>query len=101
MIDDMIDTGGTICRGVEALKKTGAAETYAACTHPIFSGPAIDNLKLCPVKEIVVTNTIPVPIEKHIDKITVLSVGPVFAATIANVYADKSVSEIFGGSEHV
>ena len=101
MIDDMIDTGGTICRGAEALKKAGATETYAACTHPIFSGPALDNLNLCPVKEIVVTNTIPVPLEKRIEKINVLSVGPVFAATIANVYKNKSVSEIFGGSDHV
>lgn len=101
MIDDMIDTAGTICRGAEALKKAGAKEIYAACTHGVFSGAAIENLKLCPVKEIVVTNTIPVPIEKFIDKITVLSVGPIFASTIRAVFENKSVSEIFGGTDHV
>lgn len=101
MIDDMIDTAGTICRGAEALKKAGAKEVYATCTHGVFSGAAIENLKLCPVKEIVVTNTIPVPIEKFIDKITVLSVGPIFASTIRAVFENKSVSEIFGGTDHV
>lgn len=101
MIDDMIDTGGTICRGAEALKKAGAKEVYAACTHGIFSGSAIENLKLSPVKEVVVTNTIPVPIEKFIDKISVLSVGPIFASTIGTVFENKSVSEIFGGTDHV
>ncbi len=101
IIDDMIDTGGSICRGVEALKKAGAGDIYVACTHPVLSGAALENLNLCPIKEIVVTNTIPLSIEQHIDKLTVLSVGSVFAKTIKNVYENKSVSEIFGGQEHV
>jgi ribose-phosphate pyrophosphokinase len=101
IIDDMIDTGGSICRAVEALKKAGAKDIYVACTHPVFSGSAIENLNLAPIKELVVTNTIPVPIDKHIDKLTVLSVGSIFAKTIKNVFENKSVSEIFGGQEHV
>ncbi len=101
IIDDMIDTGGSICRAVEALKKAGAKDIYVACTHPVFSGAAIENLNLAPIRELIVTNTIPVPIDKHIDKLTVLSVGSVFAKTIKNVFENKSVSEIFGGQEHV
>ncbi|MFA5867200.1 MAG: ribose-phosphate pyrophosphokinase [Actinomycetota bacterium] len=101
MVDDMIDTGGSVCRGVEALKKAGAKDIYVGCTHPILSGNAIDNLNLCQLKELVVTNTVPCSIDKHIDKMTVLSVGSVFAKTIRNVYENKSVSEIFGGHEHV
>ncbi len=101
MVDDMIDTGGSVCRGVEALKKAGAKDIYVGCTHPILSGNAIDNLNLCQLKELVVTNTVPCSIDKHIDKMTVLSVGSIFAKTIRNVYENKSVSEIFGGHEHV
>lgn len=101
IIDDMIDTGGSICRSVEALKKAGTNDIYVACTHPVFSGNAVENMNLAPIKELVVTNTIPVPIEKHINKLSVLSVGSVFAKTIRNVYENKSVSEIFGGKEHV
>lgn len=101
IIDDMIDTGGSICRAVEALKKAGTKDIFVACTHPVFSGSAIENLNLAPIKELVVTNTIPVPIDKQISKLTVLSVGSVFAKTIKNVFENKSVSEIFGGQEHV
>jgi ribose-phosphate pyrophosphokinase len=101
VVDDMIDTGGSILRGVEALKKAGAKDIYVGCTHAILSGNAIENLNLAQIKELVVTNTVPIPIDKHIDKMTVLSVGSVFAKTIRNVYENKSVSEIFGGHEHV
>lgn len=101
VVDDMIDTGGSILRGVEALKRAGAKDIYVGCTHPIFSGNAIENLNLAQIKELVVTNTIPISIDKQIDKMTVLSVGSVFAKTIKNVYENKSVSEIFGGHEHV
>lgn len=101
MIDDMIDTGGTICRGADTLKKAGAKDIYAACTHAVFSGSAIENLKISCIKEMVVTNTVPMPIEKFIDKISVLSVGPIFATTIQNVFEDRSISEIFGGTDHV
>ncbi len=101
MIDDMIDTGGTICRGAEALKKEGASRIFAACTHGVFSGAAIDNIRLCALEEMVITNTVPLPIEKCIDKINVLSIGPVFADAIISVFENKSVSEIFGGTDHV
>lgn len=101
IIDDMIDTGGTITRGAEALKKAGAREIYSACTHAVFSGPAVETLKLAPINEMVVTNTIPLPIEKYLEKISVLSVGPIFATTIMNVCENKSISEIFGGLDHI
>jgi ribose-phosphate pyrophosphokinase len=101
VIDDMIDTGGSICRGVEALKKAGVKDIYVACTHPVLSGSAVENLNIAPIKELVVTNTIPAALEKQIAKLTVLSVGSIFAKTIRNVFENKSVSEIFGGQEHV
>jgi len=97
LVDDMIDTAGTICGGAEALMKFGAEEVLALATHGILSDPATDRIKNAPLKELVVTNTIPLPAEKQIDKITVLSIAPVIADTIRAVFADESVSEIFHG----
>ena len=95
LIDDMIDTAGTICEGAKGLMERGAQEVYACATHAVFSGPAIERLENSPLKEIVVTNTIPLPDEKKIDKLTVLSIAPLFAHAILNVYEDESVSELF------
>ncbi len=95
LIDDMIDTAGTICEGASGLIERGAKEVYACATHAVFSGPAIERLEKSPLKEIVVTNTIPLPDEKKIDKLTVLSIAPLFAHAILNVYEDESVSELF------
>ncbi len=98
LIDDMIDTAGTIVAAAEQLKQHGAAEVYAACTHPVFSGPAVDRLKNSVISKVVVTNTLPLPPEKQFDKVEVLSVAGIIAEAIDAVFEDTSVSEIFGGA---
>jgi ribose-phosphate pyrophosphokinase len=95
MIDDIIDTAGTIVQGAEVLMASGAAQVTAAATHGIFSGPAIDRLKNAPIGEVVVTNTLPLPDEKQLDKIVVLSIAGILADAIRAVFEDASVSEIF------
>ena len=95
LIDDMIDTAGTIVQGAEVLMDSGADRVTAAATHGIFSGPAIDRLKNAPIGEVVVTDTIPVPEEKRLDKIVVLSIAGTLAGAIRAVFEDASVSEIF------
>jgi ribose-phosphate pyrophosphokinase len=95
LIDDIIDTAGSIVNGAEALIKLGAKEVYACCTHAVLSGPAIERLQNSVIKEVIVLNTIPVPPEKAIDKIKVLSVAPIFAEAIKRVYEDVSVSVLF------
>ena len=95
MTDDIIDTAGTITLGAEALMNRGAKEVYACCTHPVLSGPAIDRIQNSCLKEVVVTNTIPLPEEKQIDKIKVLSVAPLLGEAIMRVHQDASVSELF------
>jgi ribose-phosphate pyrophosphokinase len=97
LIDDMIDTAGTIVSAAEQLKERGATAVYAACTHGVFSGPAIDRLKNSVIEKVAVTNTLPLPPEKQIDKIEVLSVARVVADAIDAVFEDTSVSEIFDG----
>lgn len=95
LIDDMIDTAGTITKGADALLKLGAKEVYACCTHGVLSGPAIERLENSNLKEVVILNTIALPEGKQIDKIKVLSVAPVFAEAIKRIYEDLSVSMIF------
>jgi ribose-phosphate pyrophosphokinase len=95
LIDDEIATASTIVQGAEALMANGADRVTAAATHGVFSGPAIDRLKNAPIAEIVVTNTIPVPEEKRLDKIVVLSIAGILAGAIRAVFEDASVSEIF------
>jgi len=97
VIDDMIDTAGTICAAAEQLVEKGASAVYAACTHGVFSGPAIDRLKNSVLEKIVITDTLPLPPEKQIDKIEVLSAAGILADAIDAVFEDTSVSEIFGG----
>ncbi len=97
LIDDMIDTASTLCAAAEQLIDHGATQVYAAATHGVFSGPAIDRLKNSVISKVVVTNTLPLPPEKQIDKIEVLSVAGVIADAIDAVFEDTSVSEIFGG----
>jgi ribose-phosphate pyrophosphokinase len=98
LIDDMIDTGGTLVAAAEQLASRGASEIYAAATHGVLSGPAIDRIKNSKISKVVVTNTLPLPPEKQIDKIEVLSIAKVLAETIDAVFEDKSVGEIFGGA---
>jgi len=95
MIDDIIDTGGTITQGADALMARGAKEVYACCTHPVLSGPAIERLQKSAIKEVVVTNTIPLPEEKAVDKIHVLSVAPLIGEAIIRIHEDLSVSKLF------
>lgn len=95
MFDDEILTGGSLMELVRALKEKGANEIYAGITHGILSGDAIERIKGSPVKELVVTNTVPVPPEKRIDKITVLSVAELFAEAIKRIHYSESVSSLF------
>jgi ribose-phosphate pyrophosphokinase len=97
LIDDMIDTGGTLCVAAEQLVEKGAATVFAAATHGVFSPPAIDRIKNSVLERVVITNTLPLPPEKQIDKIEVLSAAGIIADAIDAVFEDTSVSEIFGG----
>ena len=97
IVDDMIDTAGTLCQGVDVLLEAGATEVYAAATHPLLSDPAVDRIKNSPLKQLVVTNTLPLPSEKQFDKLSVLSIAPTIANTIKAVFEEGSVSELFHG----
>jgi ribose-phosphate pyrophosphokinase len=98
LIDDMIDTGGTLVAAADVLLEQGASQVCAAATHGVLSGPAIDRLKNSLIAKVVVTDTLPLPPEKQIDKLEVLSVAPIIADAIDAVFEDTSVSEIFGGA---
>ncbi len=93
--DDMIDTAGTVTEGSRALMVKGAKKVYVAATHGLFSSPGYERLDSAPIEEVVVTNTLPVPEERQHGKIRVLSVAPLIARAIQNVYNDDSVSELF------
>jgi len=93
--DDMIDTAGSITEGAKALIQAGAKSVHVTATHGLFSPPAYDRIESAPVDEVVVTNTVPVPPERRHGKIRVLSVAPLFAHAIQNVFNDESVSELF------
>ncbi|MBE7061399.1 MAG: ribose-phosphate pyrophosphokinase [Clostridiales bacterium] len=96
MVDDMIDTAGTICQGAEALVKNGAKEVYACCTHGVLSGPAMERLTKSPIKEIAVLDTIDMPENvKNNPKIKILSVAKLIARAISTIYADSSLSAIY------
>ncbi|HET7683792.1 MAG TPA: ribose-phosphate diphosphokinase [Marmoricola sp.] len=97
LVDDMIDTGGTIVKAAEALMNDGAAGVIIAATHAILSDPAVDRLKNCPAAEIVVTNTLPIPPEHEFDKLTVLSIAPLISRAIKEVFEDGSVTSMFDG----
>ena len=94
LIDDIIDTAGTITNAAKALKERGAKEVYASCSHAVLSGPAIDRLNDCPIKEVVTTNSIPTD-SKNCDKSKVLSVAPLFGEAIMRIFQDASVSKMF------
>lgn len=94
LVDDMIDTAGTITKGAELLKKFGAKTVRACCTHAVLSGPAIERIQNSSLDEVVVTNTIRLPEEKKIDKIKILSVAQFLSKAIMNIHADESVSRL-------
>lgn len=95
IIDDIIDTAGTITLAANALVENGATDVYAACTHPVLSGPAIERINNSKIKELVITNTIPLPEEKQSEKITVLSVAPLISEAIIRVHERQSISILF------
>jgi ribose-phosphate pyrophosphokinase len=97
LIDDMIDTAGTIVAAADILLATGASDVWAMATHALLSDPAVDRLKNSAITKVVVTDTVPIPSEKCIDKIEILSVAAVVADAIDAVFEDTSVSEIFDG----
>lgn len=96
VIDDLIDTGGTFINGANALIGAGATEVYACATHGVLSGQAIANLENSPIKELVITNTVPLPPEKQVPMIRVLSVAPVFAKAITSICQDEALSSLMG-----
>lgn len=95
IIDDLIDTGETISTGANALVEKGAKAVYACCTHPVFSGNAIRKIESSAIKELVVTNTIDIPEDMQIDKITTLSVAPLLVEAIDRIHNEKAVSPLF------
>ncbi|MGI8407713.1 MAG: ribose-phosphate diphosphokinase [Actinomycetota bacterium] len=97
IVDDMIDTGGTLVNGAESLLAVGAKEVYAAATHAVLSGPAVDRIKNSPIKQLAVTNTLPIPSEKQMDKLVVCSIAPTIASTVKAVFEEESVSDLFHG----
>src|SRR6476646_8237621 len=97
IVDDMIDTAGTVVSAANLLIDRGAVEVYIAATHGLLSGPAVDRLKNGPIREVVVTNTVPISDEKRFDTLRVLSIAPLVADAISAVFEDRSVSELFGG----
>ena len=98
LVDDMIDTAGTICQAAEALMDRGAKSVIAAATHPVLSGPAVDRLQQSAFEEVIVTNTLPIPAGRRFDNLTVLSIGPLIARAIKEVFEDGSVTKLFGGN---
>jgi ribose-phosphate pyrophosphokinase len=101
MIDDLIDTAGTLCNAAEKLVDEGATEVYAAGTHPVFSGPAYERIETSPLKEVVVTDSLPLKEGEPRSKIRTLTIAPILASTIRNVFTDDSVSAVFMGENQL
>ena len=95
MFDDEVSTAGTLIEAAKVLEKYEAKEIYAACTHGVLVGPAIERIKNSPIKELVVTNTIPIEKEKRIEKIKILSIAPLFAEAIKRVNEGEPLGELF------
>ena len=95
LVDDIVDTAGTMVKAAEALVNRGAKEVYACATHGVLSGPAIERLKSSELKEVVITDTIPLSDDKKIDKITVLPIAPLFAEALRRIHSEHSVSILF------
>ena len=95
LVDDMIDTAGTITNAANALRKLGATAVYACCTHGVLSGPAFDRLNSSAIEDLVMLNTIKLPKEAETDKITAISVAPLFAEAIQRIYDDEPISKLF------
>ena len=96
MYDDMIDTAGTICEASKLLMQEGAKEVYVCAVHPVFSGPAVERLSNAPIKQCIVTNSIPLDMEKMPSNIVQLSIAPLLGQAISRIHDDESVSSLFG-----
>ena len=97
LVDDMIDTAGTIVAAAKALRDNGAGRVIVAATHAVFSDPAVERLSSDAVDNVIVTNTLPISADKHFDKLTVLSIAPLISRAISSVFEDNSVTELFDG----
>lgn len=95
VVDDIVDTAGSLCEGANALMEYGARGVYAAVCHPVLTDPAVDRIKASAIKEIVVTNSLPIEDYKMIDKMTVLSIAPILGEAILRIFHDASVSQMF------
>jgi len=95
IIDDIVDTAGSLTEGARALERFGAKSVYACCTHPVLSPPAVERIEQSNIVELIVTNTIPLPAERQIPKIKVLSVAPIFGEAIIRIFSNLSVSKLF------
>ncbi len=95
LYDDIVDTGGSVINGLETLKKNGVKEVYLAATHPIFSGPAIERLSKADFKEVVVTNSVPIPKEKRWPNLKIISSSPLLGEAIKRIHENSSISELF------
>jgi ribose-phosphate pyrophosphokinase len=94
-VDDEIDTGGSLLSVADALEKRGVKEIYSCCTHPIFSGPALSRLATTPIKEVVVTDTVPVKGEKKLNNMTVLPIAPLLGEAIHRIHTGQSIGAMF------
>ena len=101
LVDDLIDTAGTLCNAAERLVEEGATEVYACATHAVFSGPAYERIESSPMKEVVVTDTLPLKVGEPRSKIRTLTIAPILASTIRNVFTDDSVSAVFMGENQL
>ena len=95
IVDDLIDTAGTICNAANAVKELGANDVIAGATHAVLSGPAVERIEKSAISEMVLLDTLPIPEEKRLDKMTFLSVAPLFAEAITRVYTNGSISDLF------
>ncbi len=101
IIDDMIDTAGTVCAAADLLKRRGASDCWIMATHGILSGPAVDRLKNAPISKLVITNSVPLPKDRQFDKLEVVSVAGVLASAIESVFEGSSVSDLFQGENQL
>jgi ribose-phosphate pyrophosphokinase len=99
IIDDEIDTAGSLVQAAEVCMENGAAEIYAACSHAVLSGPAIERLERAPIRELVISNTIPLAPEKAIEKITVLSIAAILGESIQRIHTGTSVSSAYRSAD--
>ena len=95
VVDDIVDTAGSLCEGAKALAEYGARDVYAAVCHPVLTDPATERIRNSNIKELIVTNSLPIPKEKIQDKLTVLSIAPLLGEAILRIFHDASVSQLF------